>query len=93
MFSQVVWIWRLMELLPGHRVTRTATSDSDLLVIGDRIFTGQRTSFAASYQFEGELFEVFAHTPAGFEQWGERGLSVFRPVIVDIAGVRHTSAR
>lgn len=64
--------------------TRTATSDIDLLVIGDRIFTDQRTSLAASYDFDGELFEVFAYTPAGFEEWGERGLSEFRPVIVDM---------
>lgn len=63
---------------------RTATSDIDLLVIGDRIFTDERTSLAASYDFEGELFEVFAYTPAGFEEWGERGLREFRPVIVDM---------
>jgi hypothetical protein len=66
------------------RGTRTPTSDIDLLVLGDRIFTDGRSSLAASYDFEGELFEVFAYTPAGFEEWAERGVREFRPVIVDM---------
>lgn len=66
------------------RGTRTASSDVDLLVIGDAVFDDGRSSLAAGFDFEGEFFEVFAYTPAGFVEWAERGLAQYRPVIVQM---------
>ncbi|HET8927261.1 MAG TPA: nucleotidyltransferase domain-containing protein [Microbacterium sp.] len=66
------------------RGTRTATSDIDLLLIGDHAVTDGRTSLAATYAFEGEPIEVFAYTPAAFEEWAQSGLAQFRPVILDL---------
>lgn len=63
------------------RGTRTATSDIDLLVIGDAMFDGDQRSLAAGFEFEGEFFEVFAYTPAGFAEWARRGVAQYRPVI------------
>lgn len=64
--------------------TRTATSDIDLLLIGDAIFADdpERTAMAATRAFGGEVFEVFAYTPTGFEEWAARDLARYRPVIV-----------
>lgn len=64
------------------RGSRTATSDIDLLVIGDRLFDDERTSLAGSFAFEGEVFEVFAYTRGAFEEWARAGLAQHRPVIV-----------
>lgn len=69
------------------RGTRTATSDIDLLLIGDDLFTDDtsvtdRQSLAGGFDFEGEFFEVFAYTHRGYEEWAGRGLSQYRPVIV-----------
>lgn len=64
------------------RETRTATSDIDLLIIGDETFDGGQESLAAGFDFEGEFFEVFAYTHAGYTQWAERGIAQHRPVIV-----------
>lgn len=64
------------------RGTRTATSDVDLLIIGDETFAGEEESLAAGFEFEGEFFEVFAYTHTGFRRWAERGIAQHRPVIV-----------
>lgn len=64
--------------------SRTATSDIDLLLIGDRIADDGRESLAATFDIEGELFEVFAYTPDSFSQWAERGMQQYRPVIVQM---------
>jgi hypothetical protein len=65
------------------RGERTATSDIDLLVIGpDTLFDDARDSLAATYAFEGEVFEVFAYTPESFERWARRGLTSHRPVLL-----------
>lgn len=66
------------------RGTRTPTSDIDLLLLGDELFEGGRDSLAATYRFEGEVFEVFAYTYQGFATWAERGLAQYRPVIVQM---------
>jgi predicted nucleotidyltransferase len=66
------------------RGTRTSTSDIDLLLLGDEIFVDARTSMAATYRFEGEVFEVFAYTEEGFEAWANRGFEQYRPVIVQM---------
>jgi predicted nucleotidyltransferase len=64
---------------------RTATSDIDLLIIGpDQMFEQGRDSLAAMYQFDGELFEVFAYTRDGFDRWAEHGLTDFNPVLQSI---------
>lgn len=65
------------------RGERTATSDIDLLLLGDSLFDveGQQSE-AATHEFEGEIFEVFAYTPQGFEEWARRGVDQHRPVIV-----------
>lgn len=65
------------------RGERTGTSDIDLLLLGDALFTadGQRSE-AATHAFEGEILEVFAYTPDGFREWAERGVAQYRPVIV-----------
>lgn len=64
------------------RGTRTATSDVDLLVIGDEIFADGSSSLAATYEFENELFEVFAYTFDSFNEWARGGVAQHRPVIV-----------
>lgn len=65
------------------RDERTPTSDIDLLLLGDDLFAGtDRTSEAATHVFEGEIFEVFAYTPDGFDEWADRGVAQHRPVIV-----------
>jgi len=74
------------------RGTRTSTSDIDLLLIGEDVFTGSRfradpsgedrQSLAGGFEFEDEFLEVFAYTPKGYEEWAGRGLAQFRPVIV-----------
>lgn len=66
------------------RSTRTSTSDIDLLLLGDALFEDDRESLAATYAFEGEVFEVFAYTENGFATWAERGFAQFRPVIVQM---------
>lgn len=65
------------------RGERTATSDVDLLLIGDSLFDdASKSSEAATHEFEGEIFEVFAYTPQGFDEWANRGIDRRRPVIV-----------
>jgi hypothetical protein len=64
--------------------TRTSTSDIDLLLIGDMLFKDERSSLAATYGFDGEVFEVFAYTHDGFEEWAHRGIQQHRPVIVQM---------
>ncbi|GGF47184.1 hypothetical protein GCM10010922_23740 [Microbacterium sorbitolivorans] len=73
-------------LLAGStaRGTRTSTSDIDLLLLGEEIFADDRTSLAATYRFEDEIFEVFAYTEAGFTVWANRGFEQHRPVIVQM---------
>ncbi|KJQ53137.1 nucleotidyltransferase domain-containing protein [Microbacterium sp. SA39] len=79
------------------RGARTPTSDIDLLLIGESLFEDPgKTSEAATYGFEGEIFEVFAYTPAGFDEWAQRSVNQCRPVIVQmlIEGItiRHDAA-
>jgi predicted nucleotidyltransferase len=72
------------------RGTRTATSDIDLLLVGPaEMFGDDKDSVAATYEFEGEIIEVFAYTLEGFERWARAGVREHRPVIVDMlqAGV------
>ncbi|WP_309101982.1 nucleotidyltransferase domain-containing protein [Microbacterium sp.] len=64
------------------RGTRTATSDIDLLIVGDDTFGGDQESLAAGFEFEGEFIEVFAYTFAGFRRWAERAMAQHRPVVV-----------
>lgn len=65
------------------RDERTHTSDIDLLLIDDDLFADDaQASEAATFEFEGEIFEVFAYTAAGFETWANRGVAQHRPVIV-----------
>ncbi|UYO98258.1 nucleotidyltransferase domain-containing protein [Microbacterium sp. M28] len=64
------------------RGERTRTSDIDLLLIGDALFDDSRESMAATYAHAGEIFEVFAYTPRGFDEWARRGVAQHRPVIV-----------
>ncbi|WP_315068293.1 nucleotidyltransferase domain-containing protein [uncultured Microbacterium sp.] len=65
------------------RGERTASSDIDLLLIGDALFDdSSQSSKAATHEFEGELIEVFAYTPDGFDDWAHRGIGQYRPVIV-----------
>ncbi|MEJ1088506.1 nucleotidyltransferase domain-containing protein [Microbacterium sp. Mu-80] len=66
------------------RGTRTSTSDIDLLILGETLFADGRTSLAATYRFEGEVFEVFAYTEEGFSTWANRGFEQYRPVIVQM---------
>ena len=66
------------------RDRRTATSDIDLLLLGDDLFAAERDSLAATYRFEGEVFEIFAYTHQAFATWAERGLAQYRPVIVQM---------
>ncbi|CAH0125143.1 nucleotidyltransferase domain-containing protein [Microbacterium foliorum] len=65
------------------RGERTPTSDIDLLLLGDELFEAEdQRSEASTHEFEGEIFEVFAYTPAGFEEWADRGVAQHRPVTV-----------
>lgn len=65
------------------RGERTATSDIDLLLLGEALFDDEsQTSEAATHAFEGEIFEVFAYTPEGFAEWAHRSVDQHRPVIV-----------
>jgi len=64
------------------RGERTASSDIDLLLIGEDLFDDAGSSMAATYAFGGEIFEVFAYTGAGFEEWARRSIAQHRPVIV-----------
>lgn len=64
------------------RGDRTASSDIDLLVIGDALFPNGGTSLAATNRFEGEIFEVFAYTHDGYREWARGGIDQHRPVIV-----------
>lgn len=66
------------------RGNRTRTSDIDLLLIGDDMLATDAISLAATFAFEGEIFEVFAYTSSGFEQWARKGLNDYRPVIVQM---------
>lgn len=63
------------------RGNRTRTSDIDLLLIGDDMLAADTSSLAATFAFEGEIFEVFAYNLSGFEQWAHKGLSDYRPVL------------
>lgn len=62
---------------------RTRSSDIDLLLIGDEQFADVWASHAV-YEFEGEIFETFGYTRAGFEHWARSGISAGRPTIVHI---------
>lgn len=65
------------------RGTRTTTSDIDLLLLGDELFELEgQMSDASTQEFDGEIFEVFAYTPQGFDEWAERGVAQHRPVTV-----------
>lgn len=64
------------------RGERTRTSDIDLLLIGDDLLPGGAASTALTVEFGHEIFEVFAYTPAGFDDWAQRGIAEHRPVIV-----------
>ncbi|WP_345752428.1 nucleotidyltransferase domain-containing protein [Microbacterium rhizophilus] len=74
-------------LLAGStaRGERTASSDIDLLVIGPAaMFDAGEDSRAATYAFEGEVFEVFAYTPEAFARWAERDLAAHRPLLLNM---------
>lgn len=47
-------------------------------------------SEAATHEFEGEIFEVFAYTTEGFREWADRGVAQHRPVILHmlVEGIR-----
>ena len=65
------------------RGDRTSTSDIDLLLLGDDLFdVDGQTSEASTHDFDGEIFEVFAYTPTGFDEWAARGIAQHRPVTV-----------
>lgn len=65
------------------RGERTRTSDIDLLLLGADLFDVEsKTSEAATHEFDGEIIEVFAYTPEGFQEWAERGIAQHRPVIL-----------
>ena len=64
------------------RGERTPTSDIDLLLIGDDLLLEGKTGAALTEEFEGEIFEVFAYTPQGFDEWAQRSVTQHRPVIV-----------
>ncbi|MGO2518969.1 MAG: hypothetical protein ACTH8F_02505 [Microbacterium sp.] len=64
------------------RAERTASSDIDLLLIGDDLLDTDQSGMATCREFEGEIFEVFAYTPGGFQEWAERSIAQYRPVIV-----------
>ena len=64
------------------RGERTATSDIDLLLIGQDMLDTHQVGMATCLEFEGEIFEVFAYTPDGFVEWADRCIAQHRPVIV-----------
>lgn len=65
------------------RGDRTSTSDIDLLLLGDDLFdVDGQTSEASTHDFDGEIFEVFAYTSRGFDEWAARGIAQHRPVTV-----------
>ncbi|MFJ2542068.1 nucleotidyltransferase domain-containing protein [Microbacterium sp. NPDC087589] len=65
------------------RGDRTSTSDIDLLLLGDDLFdVDGQTSEASTHDFDGEIFEVFAYTSTGFDEWAARGIAQHRPVTV-----------
>lgn len=64
------------------RGERTTTSDIDLLLVGPRTMLAGADSLAPTYAVDGEVLEVFAYTPAGFEAWATAGVAQYRPVIV-----------
>ncbi|HLS92558.1 MAG TPA: nucleotidyltransferase domain-containing protein [Microbacterium sp.] len=67
------------------RGERTATSDVDLLIIGpEAMFDGGSDSLAATIRDGGEVFEIFAYTPASFDAWATRSVKRLRPTIVDM---------
>lgn len=66
------------------RGTRTTTSDIDLLLIGDEVFADGASSLAGAWEHDGEVFEVFAYTHDTYTEWARRGISQYRPVIVDL---------
>ncbi|WP_203135800.1 nucleotidyltransferase domain-containing protein [Microbacterium sp. JZ31] len=67
------------------RGERTATSDVDLLVLGPaQMFDADEDSLAATLAFEGEAFEVFAHTAGAFERWVEKDLARHRPLLLNM---------
>lgn len=74
------------------RGERTRTSDIDLLLIGPSVLADDQSGAALTREFEGEVFEVFAYTPAGFTEWAERSIAQHRPVIVHML-VEGTSVR
>lgn len=65
------------------RGTRTATSDIDLLLVGPApMIPDGSDSLAATHAVDGEVLEVFAYTPAGFDSWARASVAQHRPVIV-----------
>lgn len=67
------------------RGERTATSDIDLLLIGENLFADPaRASIATTQGFGGEIFEVFGYTSASFDEWAQRDIARYRPVIVNM---------
>ncbi|MGO2747067.1 nucleotidyltransferase domain-containing protein [Microbacterium sp.] len=72
------------------RGERTRTSDIDLLLIGDDLLPDGESGAALTLAFEDEIFEVFAYTPDGFDEWAQRSIAQHRPVIVHmlVEGIR-----
>lgn len=66
------------------RGTRTRTSDIDLLLIGDDIFADGESSLAGAWEYDGEVFEVFAYTHDAYTEWACGGISQYRPVLVHL---------
>lgn len=64
------------------RGERTRTSDIDVLLIGEDLLPDGEIGAALTEAYEDEIFEVFAYTPAGFEEWAQRSIAQHRPVIV-----------
>jgi predicted nucleotidyltransferase len=64
------------------RGERTRTSDIDLLLIGEDLLPDGEAGAALTVEFEHEVFEVFAYSPAGFESRAQRSIAQHRPVIV-----------
>ena len=74
------------------RGDRTASSDIDLLLIGDDLFDDDRQSEASTHDFHGEVLEVFAYTHSGFDEWAQRSIDQHRPVIVHML-IENTAIR
>lgn len=76
----------LIALVAGSTATgkRTPTSDIDMLLIGEEMLPPGVPSLAATYEYRGEIFEVFAYTREGFDNWARTGLSQYRPFIVNM---------